>query len=376
MLKVGIIGIGNAGNQVAALALEKKQIPALAINASEKDLDTLSVKMNQIVFGDSAGSGKDRSIAKGFVKNNIKDLFREADFKSFMEEVDIVFVVNSTGGGTGSGMGPILTDILRGYYAKDENKVFINIGILPTLGESVGAQRNTIEYLKEMSELGGSFMLFDNETRSNLATNKQMDIINMEIVNMISIIRGDMSHSSPYGMIDDKDMRKIISMPGMIFMDVLTSIFEDTVTEDIDKMMLNHIAQESCMTKVDNDKIVKRLGFIAYLTSELHEHFNENLPSIREQFGEPIEDFKHFAENTESDKLNSVALIMSGLSIPDNRIRSMINRIEKVEEELRKTKKSNTLSNALNKISEYEGTKDSNKAEAEDFDMDSILNKY
>ena len=376
MLKVGIIGIGNAGNQVAALALEKKQIPALAINASEKDLDTLSVKMNQIVFGDSAGSGKDRSIAKGFVKNNIKDLFREADFKSFMEEVDIVFVVNSTGGGTGSGMGPILTDILRGYYAKDENKVFINIGILPTLGESVGAQRNTIEYLKEMSELGGSFMLFDNETRSNLATNKQMDIINMEIINMISIIRGDMSHSSPYGMIDDKDMRKIISMPGMIFMDVLTSIFEDTVTEDIDKMMLNHIAQESCMTKVDNDKIVKRLGFIAYLTSELHEHFNENLPAIREQFGEPIEDFKHFAENTESDKLNSVALIMSGLSIPDNRIRSMINRIEKVEEELRKTKKSNTLSNALNKISEYEGTKDSNKAEAEDFDMDSILNKY
>ena len=376
MLKVGIIGIGNAGNQVAALALEKKQIPALAINASEKDLDTLSVKMNQIVFGDSAGSGKDRSIAKGFVKNNIKDLFREADFKSFMEEVDIIFVVNSTGGGTGSGMGPILTDILRGYYAKDENKVFINIGILPTLGESVGAQRNTIEYLKEMSELGGSFMLFDNETRSNLATNKQMDIINMEIVNMISIIRGDMSHSSPYGMIDDKDMCKIISMPGMIFMDVLTSIFEDTVTEDIDKMMLNHIAQESCMTKVDNDKIVKRLGFIAYLTSELHEHFNENLPAIREQFGEPIEDFKHFAENTESDKLNSVALIMSGLSIPDNRIRSMINRIEKVEEELRKTKKSNTLSNALNKISEYEGTKDSNKAEAEDFDMDSILNKY
>ena len=376
MLKVGIIGIGNAGNQVAALALEKKQIPALAINASEKDLDTLSVKMNQIVFGDSAGSGKDLSIAKGFVKNNIKDLFREADFKSFMEEVDIVFVVNSTGGGTGSGMGPILTDILRGYYAKDENKVFINIGILPTLGESVGAQRNTIEYLKEMSELGGSFMLFDNETRSNLATNKQMDIINMEIVNMISIIRGDMSHSSPYGMIDDKDMRKIISMPGMIFMDVLTSIFEDTVTEDIDQLMLKHIAQESCMTKVDNDKIVKRLGFIAYLTSELHERFNENLPAIREQFGEPIEDFKHFAENTESDKLNSVALIMSGLSIPDNRIRSMINRIEKVEEELRKTKKSNTLSNALNKISEYEGTKDSNKAEAEDFDMDSILNKY
>ena len=114
-----------------------------------------------------------------------------------MDTVDIVFVVNSTGGGTGSGMGPILTDILRQYYKKDENKIFINVGILPTLGESVGAQRNTIEYLKEMSDLGGPYMLFDNEKRAYLPTNKQMSEINKEIVTMISTIRGDHSHSSP-----------------------------------------------------------------------------------------------------------------------------------------------------------------------------------
>lgn len=375
MLKVGVIGIGNAGNQVAALALSKKEIPALAINASEKDLDTLSIKMDQIVFGDSAGSGKDRSIAKGFVKSNIKDLFKEEDFKKFMEKTDIVFVVNSTGGGTGSGMGPILTDILRSYYAKDDNKVFVNVAIFPTLGESVGAQRNTIEYLKELSDLGGSYMLFDNEAKADLPTNKQMKVINEEIVEMISIIRGDLSHSSPYGMIDDKDMRKIISMPGMITMDLLKGIYEDSVTDNIDKLMLDHITTESCMVKPDNDHIVKRMGFIAYLTAELHDKFNENLPAIREHFGEPTEDFKHFAENSESDKLNSVGLLMSGLSIPDNRIKTMINRIEKVEEELRKTKKSNTLSNALNKIGDYESTKESKK-EVEDFDMDSILNKY
>ena len=77
MLKTGIIGIGNAGNQVAALGLSTKDIPALAINASEKDLDTIQIKMDAIIFGDSAGSGKDRSIAKGFVKNNIKDLIKD-----------------------------------------------------------------------------------------------------------------------------------------------------------------------------------------------------------------------------------------------------------------------------------------------------------
>ena len=34
MLEVGIIGIGNAGNQVASLAKEKLNIPVIAINSS------------------------------------------------------------------------------------------------------------------------------------------------------------------------------------------------------------------------------------------------------------------------------------------------------------------------------------------------------
>lgn len=379
MLKTGIIGIGNAGNQVAALGLSTKDIPALAINASEKDLDTIQIKMDAIIFGDSAGSGKDRSIAKGFVKNNIKDLIKDESFKKFMDTVDIVFVVNSTGGGTGSGMGPILTDILRQYYKKDENKIFINVGILPTLGESVGAQRNTIEYLKEMSDLGGPYMLFDNEKRAYLPTNKQMSEINKEIVTMISTIRGDHSHSSPYGMIDDKDMRKIISVPGLMFMDVLTEIYEDSVgpEESLDGILLDHAVKGSCMVNSDmDDHIVKRMGFIAYLTKGLNDRFNENLPSIRKFFGEPVEDFKHFAENTDSDKLNTLALIMSGLSIPDHRIKVIINRIERVEEELRKTKTSSLLDTAVNKLGDYEATKDSNDADTDEFDMDSILNKY
>lgn len=379
MLKVGIIGIGNAGNQVAALGLATKEIPALAINASEKDLDTLNIKMDAIIFGDSSGSGKDRSIAKGFVKENIKELIKDEAFKRFMDQTDIVFVVNSTGGGTGSGMGPILTDILRNYFRKDENKIFVNVGILPTLGESVGAQRNTLQYLKEMSDLGGSYMLFDNEKRAYLPTNKQMDEVNKEIVTMISAVRGDFSHSSPYGMIDDKDMRKIISVPGLIFMDVLTGIYEDSIGADetLDSVLLDHSVKATCMDCSEkDDHTVKRMGFIAYLTKGLNDKFNENLPNIRNFYGEPIEDFKHFAQNEESDKLNVLVLLLSGLSVPDKRIKVIINRIERVEEELNKTQTSSVLNSALDKLSAYDGTKDANNDSDDEFDMDSILDKY
>lgn len=41
MLKVGIVGIGNTGNQIAALGMKELKIPVLAINSSEKDLETV-----------------------------------------------------------------------------------------------------------------------------------------------------------------------------------------------------------------------------------------------------------------------------------------------------------------------------------------------
>ena len=65
-----------------------------------------------------------------------------------------------------------------------------------------------------------------------------------------------------------------------------------------------------------------------------------------------------------------------GLSVPDKRIKVIINRIERVEEELNKTQTSSVLNNALDKLSAYDGTKDTNNDSDDEFDMDSILDKY
>ena len=382
MLKIGVLGIGNAGNQVAALAKKMKSIPSIALNASEKDVDAIKTDINGIVFGNREGCGKDRTLAKTFVKTNIKDLLGRDVFINFMNEVDIVFVTNSTGGGSGSGMAPIITDILRSYYAHQKTdekpKMFINIGILPTLGESVGAQRNTVEYLKEMVDLGGSYMLFDNDAQSGKSPAEMMKKINSDIVNMLSVIRGDRSHATPYGMIDDKDMTKIISQPGLIFMNILEDIYEEKLPANgsIEDLLIDNINKNSCMSKIDRDKIVKRMGFIANLSPEMHKYFNEDLPKVRETFGEPIEDFKHFAENTEGDELNSLVLLMSGLSIPDNRIKTIIHRIEAVEEALKKQKQSSLLDSAMEKASEFSGTTENSSSADTDFDLDSITDKY
>ena len=67
MLNVGIIGIGNAGSQVAATAI-KQNIDAVVINSSENDLSTISNSIIKFPLGDLRGAGKNRTEAKKFLK--------------------------------------------------------------------------------------------------------------------------------------------------------------------------------------------------------------------------------------------------------------------------------------------------------------------
>ena len=118
MLNVGIIGIGNTGNQVAALAHERLSVPVIAINSSEKDLETIPIdipkKLIKSATGTSHGAGKDRKLAKTYLRDSIKELLGDTELVSLLSEknLDVVFVVSSTGGGTGSGTAPMMANII------------------------------------------------------------------------------------------------------------------------------------------------------------------------------------------------------------------------------------------------------------------------
>ena len=76
MLSIGVLGIGNAGNQVATLA-SSYEIPCVAVNTSENDLAMVPDKVEKFLIGDSRGTGKDRSEAKQFLKNDIMKVLRD-----------------------------------------------------------------------------------------------------------------------------------------------------------------------------------------------------------------------------------------------------------------------------------------------------------
>ena len=68
MLSVGIIGLGNAGNQVAILAKKTKSIPSIAINTSERDIDVLQGYIEAILFATKEGVGKTVNLRKNLLK--------------------------------------------------------------------------------------------------------------------------------------------------------------------------------------------------------------------------------------------------------------------------------------------------------------------
>ncbi|MDD3172103.1 MAG: tubulin-like doman-containing protein [Herbinix sp.] len=330
MLNVGVIGCGNAGNQVAKL-VSSEGISALVINSSESDLQGVNnVKYQFLIGEEKRGAGKDRSNAKKYLKETAKEILDHHDFEEFIGVTDVCFVVSSTGGGTGSGVVPVLTEILQHTYPQ---KTFIVISILPSLKESVAAQQNTIDFLKEIknSVTEATFMCYDNGTFDDLPTDLMMSKVNSEIANDILAIKGVYQIPTPFNSIDQRDMLKIIGTPGRL----VVYRQEGFKEKDIDKktledMFLEKIKTGSANCELENDNIVMKTGVIANLSERINNHFDINMPKVHSYIGEPIENFQHIALLNEETTINRVIFIAAGMSFPDDRILKIMQRISDV----------------------------------------------
>ena len=377
LLRTGALGVGNMGNMVAALA-NNSQMPVLGMNTSERDIDAVksSTQIECLYIGTGDGAGKDRTKSKDALKASIKNFMGDDKFKSFMDACDVVFIVSSTGGGTGSGTCPMLADILKNFY---KDKHFIVVGALPTIGESIGAQRNTVEYITEVVRLGLPYMLFDNGNSGTKATNDTFDKINEDVVEAMRVIRGDYNQLSKYGMIDRGDMEKLIELPGMIHINVLKGIYQEKIPSDgsIEDLIIDSMKQNTMVT-LDRDKIVKRRGYIVNISEDIRSYFDTNLPKLTELYGEALEVFDHYRVNEDEDeRANYVVTIQSGLSLPENRLKMIQHRIQESEEALRKQKESTLLDSLAERVTEYDSTTSRNKKPDDgEFDLDSLLNKY
>lgn len=329
MLVSGIIGIGNAGSQVASLALSEG-MDAVVINSSENDLSTIPDTVIKFPLGDLKGAGKNREEAKRFLKDSIRKILEKSEFIDFMDNKDVIFVISSTGGGTGSGISPILTQILKKSFP---DTYVILVGILPTLDEAYSTQINTLEYTQELYKKldNPTYMFYDNDRMKDLPSHLMMEEINRAIVNDIKVLQGSYNFTTKYSSIDEKDMSMIISTSGRIVVASYTNIKE----KDLDKMSIDEkliqLLKTGAHAELQLDRVIKRSGVIANLNANMAQSFDDHLIELQKVIGAPVEEFSHLSINDEKVLPNNVYFVGAGLSPINDRIEKINERVAEIE---------------------------------------------
>lgn len=357
MLKIGVIGIGNTGNQVAALAKERLSIPVVAINSSDKDLETLpdSIPKKLITSKDGVcdgGSGKDRKLAKQYLKDSVMDIIKDDEIIKIISPLDVVFIVSSTGGGTGSGTAPMMQKILSSVLR--DVKIII-VGVLPVNDEALSAHVNTLQYLDELYHVldNPTYMLYDNDKLSGMSSYKILETVNNEIVSDMDVLRCTYNYTTKFDSIDDRDMTRLISYPGRIVVSRIQDFKEkdcDNVT--IEDMIINDLKRNTHV-EAQRDKKIMASGIITNLSQTLTEEFNNNVPTVREFVGEPVHSFNHIYVNEDRKQPNNVFFIMSGLTPVNDKINIISDRVDEINERQRIMEEDNALSQVnLNELSD------------------------
>lgn len=283
MNKTGFVAIGQAGGNIGQL-LEKKGYPVMYLNTSTEDLDTIKDGKYKHHIKDGEGCNKDRNKAKQLIV---------ADYNAIAAQIndtlktEFIFVIFSAGGGTGSGAGPMLVDML----AADGHSVGV-ITIVPSTQESIKTQINAYECFKELVAIEDSaccFILDNEKGRDRLA-------INTIFVNALNaFLQIPDKYHSKKGNIDNAEIIESLKAHGMAYV----CQYQDTDSAKLVAFDRNIYAP------MQSDKVVK------YITCAAHESLD--IKDITTVTGEPWDTFRAYTPKES-------VMLLSGLSYPLDRL--------------------------------------------------------
>lgn len=311
MKSIGILGVGQAGGNIADIASNLGFQTAL-INTNQRDgLVNTGVEKKYFVPGYN-GAGQDRSIGKRAVNDNAQDI---VDFvKRSFRNIKLLLVAFSTDGGTGSGMSPQLIELL---FDKLPNTNIGAIAIVPEQNVLAGNRINAAECIDEISKIESisSVFLVDNDQmrKTNPQSSKQQIYHSsnhqvMEAINQVLLLTEE---SSVYGNFDETDLMNILGTRGVTIITSTSMTDVRTEADACNKIQLSW--ENSVFCPIESSAI--RVGLIYEGPENISRLIN--IPSIFDKIGEPLQLFEG-SYISESDP--TVTTILAGLSFPIRRL--------------------------------------------------------
>ena len=202
------IGIGQCGSNIA-YEMKQKGFQTFYINSTNDDVDLLDIPDNlKYHIPGATGCGRNREKALNYTKEHFENIDNIINTKFPMFKH--IFICFSTGGGTGSGISPVLLSILSKKYP---HKNLGYVAVLPHSGESVDVKTNALQcysQLQKLEEVNNNYFLDNN---SNITDYIQINkIFAQQFDRFVNITK----NKSVKGNIDDDELEKLLKTKGNV----------------------------------------------------------------------------------------------------------------------------------------------------------------
>ena len=286
---VAIIGIGGCGTNIA-FQFEKNGYKTLHINSSTQDESAIKGAKNvRHLVGFNGCAGK-RTLAEEALSRN-QELIDEI---AGLEE-EIIYLIFSAAGGTGSGLSPLLAQILT----EETQKTICCAVVLPDVSEDYDYHVNAYNCCKELYEIErlGSVVFLDNNSNPNKLS------INSSFCNMLNAFLTNNS-VSVLGNVDGEEKRTMVAQNGSF---ILSMLSPDKAN---DENVVEKLTTKNIFAPLQKDGACE---YIAIINSGKNGINKEEVINV---VGTPKRTFMGYESN-------STIIAVSGLSFPFDHINSL-----------------------------------------------------
>ncbi|HEX9907879.1 MAG TPA: hypothetical protein VGB78_05360 [Thermoplasmata archaeon] len=189
---VAVVGCGGAGsNIVHGIYWKSSRVETVAVNTDEEHLRKTDAH-RKVLIGKDVTFGKD---AGGFPEigehcaEKARDVLREA-----LRGYDIVFVVAGMGGGTGTGVAPVVADV-----AREMNAVTFALPILPFDHEGPTRKQAASEGVSKLKDTAHFTVVLDNNRLLTIGADIPIsDALRVVDRSVMRIVDAVCDHASSY----------------------------------------------------------------------------------------------------------------------------------------------------------------------------------
>ena len=187
---VAVVGCGGAGSNIVHGIYDKSnRVETVAVNTDEEHLRNVNAH-KKVLIGKDISFGRD---ASGFpeIGEHCAEKAREV-IKEALRGYDIVFVVAGMGGGTGTGVAPVVASV-----AREMNAVTFAIPILPFDHEGESRRRVALDGVTKLKEHANFTVVLDNNklmsVGADLPVSEALKVVDRSVLRIVETVCDQMS---------------------------------------------------------------------------------------------------------------------------------------------------------------------------------------